>query len=459
MQIQAEEKNKFGKRLFSLVLPIAFQNFMTALVGVSDTLMLGRLKQDMLSGASLAGQLSFVFSLFTTVTGLGFGTLAAQYYGKKDNDAIEQLFAFVMSVSAAGSMLFFVIALFLPVQWMCFFTNDTVIIKAGAEYLKTVAPMFLMSGISSVYQCLLRCCLKATQGSLISVTGVILNIILNAVFIFGLAGMPALGIRGAALATDIAKAAELILCIMVLPDTGIRLRFKQLFHPVGSLDSDFIRIALPVAGNEFAWGLGVTMYSTIMGRLGADAVAANAVVTTIRYLTICLCIGIGSGGSVMVGNELGAGNILCAREYGDRLCKLSIVFGVVAGFANLLVIPAAGLFSTLSNTAYGYMKKMLLISLPGTIGKSVNSTTIGGLFASGGDTSFGLICDVITIWCVILPGASLAAFWFKAPATLVYGILSMDEVIKLPAVYIHYRKYRWLKNLTSKFDEKEAQNE
>ena len=187
-----------------------------------------------------------------------------------------------------------------------------------------------------------------------------------------------------------------------------------------------------------------------MGHLGTDAVAANSVANIVKNLVACFCLGLGSGSGIIVGNELGAGNLEKAKAYGQRLCKLSIICGVASGLFLLAVSPLIISVTDLSETASGYLKQMLVICSYYMIGKSVNGTTIAGIFCAGGDSKFGFICDTITMWCVTVPLGFIAAFVLKASVIVVYFIISLDEIVKLPAVYRHYKKYKWVKDLTAK---------
>lgn len=441
----------FSKKLITLVIPIAFQQFMLALVSASDAFMLGMLRQDALSAVSLAGQLTFVENLFFAAVTIGLSMLAAQYWGKKDKTSVEKIFAYVMKITAVVSFLFFIACLSVPIALMKIFTNDPLLIDGGVVYLRTVSPAFFLTGISQIFLCTLKNTDKAVRSSVISCVGVVVNIILNAVLIFGLFGLPRLEIAGAAVATVIARTIEVIWCIAeTAKKDSVKLRMSYIINGSKALRRDFWKYTAPVLGNEIVWGLGFTMYSVIMGHLGTDAVAANSVANIVKNLVACFCLGLGSGGGITVGNELGAGNLEKAKAYGQRLCKLSIICGAVSGLFLLVISPVILSFTDLSETANGYLKQMLVICSYYMIGKSVNGTTIAGIFCAGGDSKFGFICDTITMWCVTVPLGFIAAFVLKAPVIAVYFIISLDEIVKLPAVYRHYKKYKWVKDLTAK---------
>ena len=448
--MQNKDSPTFYKKLISLVLPLALQNLMSAIVSASDAIMLGFLNQDSLSAVSLATQVQFVLNLFFSGLTLGTTILAAQYWGKGDIPAVERTLGIATRFSMMISFAFFVGALGFPSLLMRIFTNEEVLIGLGIPYLRIVSFSYLLMGFSQIYLCIMKNSGRTLRSTVFSSTAMILNLILNAFLIFGLCGLPALGIQGAAYATLISRMMETAL---VLSENGrkvpVKIRFAYLIKADKLLQSDFIRYSLPMLLNLLAWGCGFTMFSVIMGHMGNDAVAANSVANIVKNIIACVCLGIGAGSSIMVGNELGAGNMERAKLYGDRLSRMSIVSGGITGGIILLCIPLImRLTFTLTETSAGYLRTMLLVCSYYIIGKSINSTVIAGIFPAGSDTRFGLICDTVTMWVVVVPAGLIAAFVLKLPVIGVYLVLNTDEIIKLPVVYWYYKKYKWLKNIT-----------
>ena len=210
----------------------------------------------------------------------------------------------------------------------------------------------------------------------------------------------------------------------------------------------FWQKAVPLLINNLAWGIGFSMYSVIMGHLGTDAVAANGIANISKNLVVCFCLGLGNAGSIIVGNRLGADRLQEAKEAGGTLTRTAIIAGIVSGLVLIALSPFITKMVDLTPTARGYLQKMLLISSYYIAGKSVNCMTIGGIFAAGGDSKFGMLCDSVTLWCIIVPLGCICAFILKLPVMVVYFVLNLDEIIKLPVVYKHYKKYKWIKNLT-----------
>ncbi len=442
-------EKKFRSKILKLALPITAQQFMLALVSACDAFMLGGLNQNSLSAVSLASQITFVFNLILTALTIGENMFVAQYYGKRDFEGLRASAGLVLRYVLIVSVLFLILTLFIPKLLMGLFTNDKILIAYGVKYLKLIGLSYVFSGVLQVLQGILKNCGYVGKCTMVSTVVVFTNILLNAIFIYGYFGFPRMEIAGAALATVIANGLGLLITIYIL------YLKKELWIGISDIKvrdvaiiRKFWKHVYPVLFNELVWGGGFTMYSVILGHLGSDAVAANSIANITKNLLICICTGFGYGGSIIVGNLLGEGNLTEARKSGNTLCKIAILSGILTGGMILLVTPAILHYTNLTDAARGYLKYMLFMSSYYVIGKSINSMTIGGIFPAGGDTKFGLKCDMITMWCFAVPLGCIAAFVLKLPVLLVYFLLNLDELVKLPAVFKHYRKYKWLNNLT-----------
>ncbi|MDY2790227.1 MAG: MATE family efflux transporter [Lachnospiraceae bacterium] len=447
---EKEKKKMIYKLLVSLVTPIAFQYLMSSAVSAADAVMLGFLDQNSLSASSLATQAAFVYSLFYGAFISGTTVMASQYYGKKDMKSVEQILAIAMRYALLVGLLFTCATLFIPDAIMRIFTSDQVLIDAGAVYLRTVSLSFVLTGFSQVYFCIMKVCGRAGLSSLIGSLSVVINIFLNAVFIFGLFGLPAMGIAGAALATVFARVFEVVVVLIVLfRGKCVPLRLGYVFGGASKvLHKDYWHYTLPLLFNQLGWGGGITMYSVIMGHLGTDATAANAIANIVRNMIASLCWGIAAGVGIIIGQMLGRGELDDAKKAGGSFVRLSIAIGVFSGLVILALIPLVLPLVSLSAQAKIYLKAMLFMAAYYIIGNSLNSTIIAGIFPAGGDTKFGMVCDLVTLWVVIVPAALLAAFVFQWPVLVVAFILTLDEFVKIPVVYIHYKKYKWLNNIT-----------
>lgn len=442
-----KETETLRGKIFRLMLPMAFQQFMLALVGACDALMLGKLNQNSMAAVSLASQVTFVFNLFMAAFIIGENMFVAQYYGKKDYIGISKVCSLVLRLSCLTAVAFMAVSMLFPQRIMHFFTNEAELAVLGSEYLRWVAVSWLLSAVSQVYLTFMKNCNAVNLSTVISSMTVVLNIGLNAVFIFGLAGLPAMGVAGAALATVIATAVQTVWCVGYVTVRRRELEVHLLKRDA-ELGKRFWDKTAPVLLNELLWGGGFTMYSVVMGHLGADAVAANSIANISKNLVVCFCSGLGGAGSIIVGNELGADRFEEAKKDGRVLVKVSVLCGVLTGLLLLALSPLIVRMVNMTPAAKEYLRGMLVMCSYYLAGKSINSMTIGGIFPAGGDSRFGMVCDGVTLWCITVPLGCLCAFIFKLPVLFVYFVLNLDEIVKLPVVYRHYRKYGWVKNIT-----------
>ena len=439
----------FYRQIFKLVLPIVIQNLLSAAVSSADIVMLNYVGQSSISAVSLASQYASV--LFMVYYGLGTGAtmLCAQYFGKGDMHAIEVVEGIALRFSLVISLAFASVALLIPELMMKVFTNDPELITLGASYLRFMSITYLCWGITEVYLAVLRSIGRVTVSMALNVLAFSLNIILNAVFIFGLFGAPKLGVKGVALATAISRIVELICCFFVSTfSKDIKLDFRYIFTRNKILFQDFIKLSLPALGNDVIWGVAFSTYSIIIGHLGSDAVAANSFVIVVRNFGTILCFGIASAGGILLGKVIGENRLEDAREDAKKLMKLTVISGALGGLLILAATPFVLKYASLSETAMHYLKYMLLINTYYIMGSAVNTALIAGVFRAGGDTKFGLICDTVDMWVYAVPLGFFAAFVLKLPVLWVYFLLCTDEFVKWPWVFHHYRKGEWAKNIT-----------
>lgn len=447
--IKREKDRGFYKRIFQLVTPIVIQNLLSAAVGSADVIMLNSVGQSSIAAVSLATQ--YTNLLFMVFYGLGTGAtmLCAQYFGKGEFEPICVVEGLAMRISLLISVVLGGVAFFKPDLMMLIFTKDPELILLGAVYLRYMSVTYLCWGILEIYLAVLRSIGKVKISMILNIFAFSVNIILNAVFIFGLFGLPKMGVAGVALATMISRIIELIGCFMVSAfQEEVKLNFHYMFKKNKLLLKDFIRLSVPALVNDISWGLAFSMYSVIMGHMGSDVVAANSLVTVVRNFGTTFCFGIGSGGSILLGNIIGSNQMEEAKECASKIVKLSVAAGIIGGLLVLAVSPFILEFASLTETAHKYLKYMLMINSYYISGIAVNATLIAGVFRAGGDSRFGLICDSIDMWLYAVPLGFIAAFVLKLPVMVVYFLLCTDEFVKWPWVIKHYTSMKWLKNIT-----------
>ena len=440
----------FNRALITLVIPIALQNLISAAVTSADIVMLGMINQSAMSAVSQAGQVTFVLTLFYMGLATGAGILTAQYWGRKDIKAIQHILNIASKFSVGISILFFALAFFFPNALMGILTDDSELIRYGTLYLRVISFSYLAMSLSQMYLSVIKSMEKARLSAWISSLCLILNVVLDALCVLVIfPGRPEEAIIGVALATVCARFIELGCCILHSTKDGhVRFQLSRKNAVERNLRKDFMKYTIPVQGNYIVWGGALAATATIIGHVNADMVAANSVAGVVKNLAVVLCGGISGGGAVLIGKYLGHGDKRIAIKAGNRINRYALIFGVLAGITILLIKPLVFQMVVLTETAQYYLNGMLYICAYYCIGKSMNSTNIGGIFCAGGDAKFGFWCDTIVMWGVILPLSYFSAFVWHLPPIALYAVICLDEVIKLPVAIIRYRRFKWVNNIT-----------
>lgn len=444
-----QEAKSFYKDLRNVVQPMAIQNLISSAVNSADVIMLGYIGQTAIAASSLAGNVAFILFMISTGLSSGLVMLGAQYWGKKDTEAIKTLLGIGLRICCSVEIIVALVAAFYPRILMLIFTKDEALIAEGCRYLRAASFSYVCLSFSQMFQAGFKSIERVKIVTITSTTSLFLNIGLNAVFIFGLLGVPKMGITGVGIATSIARFIEMVICFIYAGrQTDVKFSVFCIFRRNKLLTRDFFKYSLPAVGNELVWGSAFAMYSVIMGHLGEDIVAANSVVNTVRQLGSVLCFGMAYGGAIVVGKYMGAGDMAVAERNASRLARVTIFSGVLGAVLLICLYPVLPYIADLNETAAYYRNILLFINAYSLIGASINTVLICGIFRAGGDSKFGFVADTINMWCVSVPLGLLAAFVFKLPPLWVYFILFLDEFEKMPFVIHHYFKKGWLRNIT-----------
>jgi len=442
------DKN-FNRELLKYAVPIALQQLMLSLVSVADTVMLGSVHQDCMSAVSLAAQVQFIQNAVISCVAAGMGILGSQYLGKKDMRSVDDIYGLGLRINGIISLITFLATVFIPEKLMTIYTNEPALIDIGVRYLKIAGWSYLVTGVSQCYLAMIKITDKVKHTAIISIVTVLLNIVLNAILIFGLFGAPRMEEQGAALATLISRIVELVWCIILTLLPGfIRPTLRGLVRHNGLLTGDFLRCTIPILIAYLLWSVGVSSYSAFMGHLGKDVVAASSLSSVIREMVCVFCMGLARGGGIIIGKHLGSGDLAEGKKAGIRTFKWSFLCGVGTMVLMLIVIPIVVPLANMTDVAKDYLLKMMLITSIYVIGRAINTIIINGVFEAGGDTRFDPISLAICMWCVSIPLAYFGTFVFHWEPLVIFAIICIDEVGKIPLTIMHYKKYKWVKNLT-----------
>lgn len=447
------ERRNFYRTVFVLVLPMALQNLINVGVQAADVVMLGFVGETAISAASLAGQVYFIMTLLFFGLTSGAAVLTAQYWGKGDINTIEKILGLALRTAFCAAAIFTAAALFFPRQLMMIFSGEEDVIEQGAAYMRIVAIAYIPAAFTMVYLNVMRSVERVIISTIVYLVSLIVNVILNAIFIFGFMGIPALGVVGAAIATASARYVELIIVIIysLKVNKTVRVRIKNILSTPKVLIGDFVKFAVPVTLNELMWGGGYSMITAVIGHIGKSAAAANSVAQVVRQLAFVVTMGAANAAAIMIGKVIGEGKMEYAKTYASRFMKITVILGLCGSALILIMIPVMKAVMSLGAEAEGYLSGMLAILSYIIILASVNTVMIVGVFRAGGDTKYGLFLDCASLWLVAIPLGFVAAFIWKLPVVITYIVLTSDEIIKLPLSIIRYKSKKWLKSVTRDF--------
>ncbi len=441
---------EFLKIVFGLAFPIALQNLINTAVTTADVVMLGKVGETALSSGSLAGQVQFVMSLMIFGMTSGASVLTAQYWGKKELKTIEKVFGMTLCFALVAGVIFFTAVELFPEQIMHIFSSEAEVIEGGAAYLRIVGFSYPLSAFCTGYLYLMRSIERAKIGTAVFACSLLANVVMNAVFIFGLMGVPAMGVRGAALATLLSRCLEFLIVVWYMwkVNRQVRIRRRYFFRWDALLLKDFLVLSIPVVLNETLWGAGMSANAAILGQLGSPAAAANSVVRVIRELVMVMSVGLSAATSVLVGKAIGEKRLDVAETYARRMVGLSIGITVCASAAMLSLRHVITNALTLGAEAKNYLLFMLVVLAIYALCQSVSCPVIVGILRAGGDTRFGLILEGGALWVGSILLGWIGAFILHLPVKAVFVLLMLDEFIKLPFAVWRYRSKIWLKDVT-----------
>lgn len=452
------DRKQFLLYALKLAFPIMIQNLISTLVNSADTIMLGYVSQTAMAASSLANQYTFVLFCFYYGLGIGTSVLCAQYFGKGDKQTVERIIGLAARVAILISLLFFVFSFFAPEAIMKIFTDSPQTIKEGAAYLKVLSFSFVFMGFSQVFVSALRSVGKIVFPSALYVVSLLVNVMMNAAFIFGLFGLPRLGVVGVALGTVSARAVEVILCFVYsAAGKDIKFRLKNLFRRSGVLFKDFLKISAPSVVNDLMWGMAATTCTAILGHIGDDMVAANAVAVMVVNMGAIVCRGFSNATTIIVSQTLGENRMEDTKVYAKRILWFTVIVSLLGCCVILAIRPFMVQFyrDKLTETAIYYLGIIMIMTTWRLVGEGINTCLICGCFRGGGDAKFGMVVDTVFMWGVSVPLMAIAAYVLKLPPVWVYFVMTLDEFEKMPVVFAHYFKFKWMKNITR--DQKELE--
>lgn len=439
----------FYKTLFALAVPISLQNLITFAVNFADNLMIGSLGDDAISGVYVANQLQTVVQMFVAGIEGAILILAAQYWGKRDSSSIRKVVSVGMKFALGVGLLATLSAVLFPEWIIRAFTQEPGVIREGAAYVQIVGFTYLFFSVSQVMIAAMRSVETAKIGLYISGMALVVNVGLNYVLIFGHLGFPAMGVRGAAIATLISRILEMCVSTgyVFFVDKKLRFTLMDLLHTDRQLLWDFIRYGLPIIGGQVVWAVNSLANTKILGCYSAGVIAATSITGMLHNLVYVWMNGMSSAVGIITGKTVGAGLYDKMKEYAKTVQVIFLIVGLVSGAAIFLARDGFISLYNASPEAQEYSRQFINVISVTIIGTCYQAACLFGLVKSGGDISFVFKNDTIFVFLVVLP-SSLLAMWLGAPPWVVFACLKCDQIFKCFVALVKINRYNWMKNLT-----------
>jgi len=441
---------EFQKRMINLAVPMALASILSSSLQIVDTLMVATLGDISVAAVGLANKLTYILSFFTAGIASGASIFCAQYWGDKSREGLGRTMGLSLLLLVPITILFSLVALVCP-QWvMNIFSKDPVVIAEGCLYLRWMGLAYIFQGIAALLAAALKSVERPNIPMASGIVGIVSNVILNYVFIFGKLGVPAMGVKGAAIATLLSAVLETVAIIVLaeIRKAPVGLRVRDMKMPTKDFFTKYLKITVPVLFNDVGWALGVVAMAWVYSTMGTAAAAASSVYETIKGFVVVFCVSVGTAGGILLGIELGAGRREEAEKMSRQiLCTAVLVSAVVTPVMLILINPLLLLYGEMSAQALHDLRGMLVALAICFVIKSFCFNLINGILRAGGDTKAAATIDVGCLWLIAVPLVFLTGFVFKWNIVYVFPFTFVEEAVVLTLAFRRYRKGYWLKKL------------
>ncbi len=439
----------FYKTFFSLTAVLALQNLIIFSVNMADSVMLGRYSENALSGVALVNQIQFLLQML--VVGIADGALVfgSRAWGGKDMDTVKKITSISVKSAILISIILGVIVFIFPNQVLSILSDEMHVVSNGAQYISIICLTYPMFAVTTTLLIALRSVEKAKIGFYISIFTLISNVTLNYILIFGKAGFAPMGVRGAAYATLVSRAVEMLLVILYtfFYDETIKLKISDILKTDIYLMKAFLKKGLPVFLSNGIWGIAMAAQTAILGHMGQSAITANSIATTLFQILSVIAYGSANASAVIISKTIGENKIASLKQYSVTLQIIYLIIGLITGTMLFLVRKTVVSWYIISAEAEYLALGFIIILSVTVIGTSYEMAGLTGIVRGGGDTAFVLKNDFIFMWLFVIPAAVLAAFYFKASPLIVFMLLKSDQILKCIVAAVKINRYTWIKKL------------
>lgn len=444
-----ETSRSFYSKLVKIALPIALQSVITTGVNLVDTIMLGTLGETALSASSLGNQFIMLFMFLCMGISMGASVLTSRYWGAGDKTSLKKVITIALRFAIGLALIFTFVNVAFSQQIMQIYSNEAPVVESGVVYLEWSTPTYVLTAVSTALTNVLRSAGLAMVPLSAAIASFAINIGANYIFIFGKLGAPAMGVAGAALGTVIARVVEvgIISIYFFAIDKRICYRVKDILCKCQDMIKEFVRISVPVMLSDGLLGVGDSVLAIIMGHIGSQFVAANAITTVVQRVSTIFITGIAFAGCFIIGQTLGEHRLDAVKKQSYTLLTMGLGIGVFAALVIQIISgPVINSYNITDETKAVAAQLMSAISVI-VIFRSTNSILTKGVLRGGGDTKFLLLVDSTTMWLVAIPLGYLGGIVLDIPPFWVLIFLQSDQIIKAVWSVFRLKSGKWIKKV------------
>ena len=451
-------RREFWRGWTRLLLTVAGQNIIVYGVNLADNIMIGRLGEAAelaISAVFIVNQIQFLLQMIMNGAADGTVVICSRYWGEKNIGDIKKAAAAALRTGLLISAVMLAAVQLFPRPILSVFTDKQGVIDEAVGYLRIVSFTYIFFAATQILLGMLRSVECAMVGFVDSCAALAVNLFLNYGLIFGHFGFPAMGIRGAAIATLVSRIAELLIVVGYLAFLDKRLRIKpgELFRTDREITGKFIRVASPVMASGTSWGIAMAIQTAFLGHLEDSVITANSISSTLFQVVTVFIYGSASASSVMIGKTMGEGKddpAALKAEIRHRAGRMQLLFLALGTATGLLLFSARGLilgFYDIGPETERLARQFMAVLSVTVVGTAYQMACLTGIVRGGGDTKFVFINDLIFMWGIILPSSYLAAFVFGFPPVVIFACLKADQILKCFVAVVKVNRYRWMKKI------------
>lgn len=445
------EDKDFYKKMLVIGVPVLFQNLISIGLNLLDTLMIGMLGEQELAAVGAANQVYLIFTVSLFGLFSGSAVYTAQYWGTRDIAGIRKMLGIDYIVGIIFALLVSILSFIFAPQLIHIFSKDDSVIGFGTDYLRCVSFSFIFSGASQAISYNSRAIQNLKAPTIVSAIALLVNGVLNYLLIFGVGIFPAMGVKGAATATFLARIFELcalVIYIYTRKEHPLKAGIRSLIAFDREHFAHVMKMAVPVIFSEGSWALSVSLIYAIYGILGTSALAVAQVANVVCDMLQCLYMGIGNASAMSIGEVLGRGEKNTAYRYGKKSMNIVWIFNVITTlFLLLMAKPIANFYHFSGETNHLLVTSLIVMAITITP-RILAYMYCVGILRAGGDTVFCMKLEIICNMFIQVPVAFIAVWFFHVSLPLAMLIGEIGNVVRIAFAVPRFKSRKWINVVT-----------